>query len=183
MAGSQKREEGSEKNELLFEKVIENEIYFCFVLQISIFGHPTFFPIFVVMLSKKSQYAFKALSYLVEKRNEGPVLISEIAEHKKIPLKFLENILLQLKKSDVLDSKKGKGGGYFLKDLPEKVTLAKIIRLVNGPIAMLPCVSLNFYEKCDDCNEDHCGLHDVLIEVRDASLKILDQKTLLDLID
>lgn len=153
------------------------------MLQTSIFGHPTFFPIFVVMLSKKSQYAFKALSYLVEKRNEGPVLISEIAEHKKIPLKFLENILLQLKKSDVLDSKKGKGGGYFLKDLPEKVTLSKIIRLVNGPIAMLPCVSLNFYEKCDDCNEDHCGLHDVLIEVRDASLKILDQKTLLDLID
>ncbi|MCX8531295.1 RrF2 family transcriptional regulator [Chryseobacterium luquanense] len=135
------------------------------------------------MLSKKSQYAFKALSYLVEKRNEGPVLISEIAEYKKIPLKFLENILLQLKKSDVLDSKKGKGGGYFLKESPEKVNLAKIIRLVNGPIAMLPCVSLNFYEKCDNCNEDHCSLHDVLIEVRDASLKILEEKTLLDLID
>lgn len=135
------------------------------------------------MLSKKSQYAFKALSYLVEKRNEGPVLISEIADLKKIPLKFLENILLELKKSDVLDSKKGKGGGYFLKDSPEKTNLAKIIRLVNGPIAMLPCVSLNFYEKCDNCNEDHCGLHDVLIEVRDASLKILEEKTLLDLID
>lgn len=135
------------------------------------------------MLSKKSQYAFKALSYLVEKRNEGPVLISEISDLKKIPLKFLENILLELKKSDVLDSKKGKGGGYFLKDSPEKTNLAKIIRLVNGPIAMLPCVSLNFYEKCDNCNEDHCGLHDVLIEVRDASLKILEEKTLLDLID
>ena len=135
------------------------------------------------MLSKKSQYAFKALSYLVEKRNEGPVLISEIADLKKIPLKFLENILLELKKSDVLDSKKGKGGGYFLKDSPEKTNLAKIIRPVNGPIAMLPCVSLNFYEKCDNCNEDHCGLHDVLIEVRDASLKILEEKTLLDLID
>ena len=135
------------------------------------------------MLSKKSQYAFKALSYLVEKRNEGPVLISEIADLKKIPLKFLENILLELKKSDVLDSKKGKGGGYFLKDSPEKTNLAKIIRLVNGPIAMLPCVSLNFYEKCDNCTEDHCGLHDVLIEVRDASLKILEEKTLLDLID
>lgn len=61
--------------------------------------------------------------------------------------------------------------------------LAKIIRLVNGPIAMLPCVSLNFYEKCEDCNEDHCGLHDVLIEVRDASLKILEEKTVLDLVD
>ncbi|MCX8523770.1 Rrf2 family transcriptional regulator [Chryseobacterium formosus] len=135
------------------------------------------------MLSKKSQYAFKALSYLVEKRNEGPILISEIAENKKIPLKFLENILLELKKADILDSKKGKGGGYLFKENPQNVTLAKIIRLVNGPIAMLPCVSLNFYEKCADCNEDHCSLHDVLIEVRDASLKILEEKTLLDLID
>ncbi|SHH47488.1 transcriptional regulator, BadM/Rrf2 family [Chryseobacterium oranimense] len=142
-----------------------------------------YFLIFAVMLSKKSQYAFKALSYLVEKRNDGPVLISEIAEHKKIPLKFLENILLELKKADILDSKKGKGGGYFLKGNPETVKLAKIIRLVNGPIAMLPCVSLNFYEKCEDCNEDHCGLHDVLIEVRDASLNILESKTLMDLVD
>lgn len=141
------------------------------------------FIIFAVMLSKKSQYAFKALSYLVEKRNEGPILISEIADAKKIPLKFLENILLQLKKADILESKKGKGGGYFFRENPEKVNLARIIRLVNGPIALLPCVSLNFYEKCENCTEDHCGLHDVLIEVRDASLKILEEKTLLDLVN
>ena len=135
------------------------------------------------MLSKKSQYALKALSYLVEKQQEGPILISEISEKKKIPLKFLENILLELKKAEILDSKKGKGGGYFFRENPGNVKLAKIIRLVNGPIAMLPCISLNFYEKCEDCNEDHCGLHDVLIEVRDASLKILEEKTILDLVD
>ncbi len=135
------------------------------------------------MLSKKSQYAFKALSYLVEKRDVGPVLISEISEMKKIPLKFLENILLQLKNADILESKKGKGGGYFFKAAPEDVTLAKIIRLVNGPIAMLPCVSLNFYEKCENCNEEHCGLHDVLIEVRDVTLGILEKKTVMDLTD
>lgn len=135
------------------------------------------------MLSKKSQYAFKALSHLVEKRNDGPVLISEIAQTKKIPLKFLENILLEMKKSDILESKKGKGGGYFLNQKPQDVSLAKVIRLVNGPIAMIPCVSLNFYQKCENCNEDHCGLHDVLIEVRDATLSILEKKTLLDLID
>lgn len=135
------------------------------------------------MLSKKSQYAFKALSYLVEKRDQGPVLISEISEHKKIPLKFLENILLQLKKAEILDSKKGKGGGYFFKEKPEEINLARIIRLVNGPIAMLPCVSINFYEKCENCTEEHCGLHDVLVEVRDASLKILEKKSLLTLID
>ena len=135
------------------------------------------------MLSKKSQYAFKALSYLVEKRNVGPVLISEISDEKKIPLKFLENILLQLKKAEILDSKKGKGGGYFFKVNPEKVSLAIILRLVNGPIAMLPCVSLNFYEKCENCNENHCSLHDVLIEVRDATLSILEKKSLIDLKD
>lgn len=135
------------------------------------------------MLSKKSQYAFKALSYLVQKKNNGPVLISEISENKNIPLKFLESILLQLKKAEILDSKKGKGGGYFFHQNPAAVNLATIIRLVNGPIAMIPCVSLNFYEGCLNCNQEHCGLHDVLIEVRDASLAILEKKSLLDLVD
>jgi Rrf2 family protein len=133
------------------------------------------------MLSKKSQYAFKALGYLSEKYNEGPVLISEIARKKKIPLKFLENILLELKKADILDSKKGKGGGYFLKKSPDKV--ATIIRLVNGPIAMLPCVSLYFYERCKNCNETNCGLHDLMVEVRDATLNIVENRTLKDLLD
>ncbi len=133
------------------------------------------------MLSKKSQYAFKALAYLTEKFNEGPVLISDIAKKKKIPLKFLENILLELKKADILDSKKGKGGGYFLKQKPEKVKVATIIRLVNGPIAMLPCVSLYFYERCKNCNEKHCYLHDMMVEVRDATLQIVENRTLKDL--
>jgi len=135
------------------------------------------------MLSKKSQYALRALSFLVEKQEEGPVLISEISEKKKIPLKFLENILLELKKAEILDSKKGKGGGYFFNVNPRDITLARIIRLVNGPIAMLPCVSLNFYENCMNCNEKHCALHDVLIEVRDATLAILEKKTLMELKD
>ena len=134
------------------------------------------------MLSKKSQYAFKALTYLSEKFNEGPVLISEIAKKKKIPLKFLENILLELKKADILDSKKGKGGGYFLKKSPDKVKVAAVIRLINGPIAMLPCVSLYFYERCKNCDQKHCGLHDMMIEVRDATLNIVENRTLKDLV-
>jgi Rrf2 family protein len=134
------------------------------------------------MLSKKSQYAFKALTYLSEKFNEGPVLISEIAMKKKIPIKFLESILLELKKADILDSKKGKGGGYFLKQKPEKVKVATVIRLINGPIAMLPCVSLYFYERCKNCNEKHCGLHDMMIQVRDATLNIVENRTLKDLV-
>lgn len=134
------------------------------------------------MLSAKSQYAFKALTYLTERYNKGPVLISEIAKKKKIPLKFLENILLELKNADILDSKKGKGGGYFLKKDPAKVKVATVVRLVNGPIAMLPCVSLYFYERCKNCDEKNCGLHDLMIEVRDATLEILEGRTLKDLV-
>jgi Rrf2 family protein len=134
------------------------------------------------MLSKKSQYAFKALEYLTARYKQGPVLISEISKKKKIPLKFLENILLELKKAGILDSKKGKGGGYFLSKDPAKVKVATIVRLVNGPIAMLPCVSLYFYERCKNCDEKKCGLHDMMIEVRDASLQILENRTLKDLV-
>ena len=134
------------------------------------------------MLSKKSQYAFKALAYLTEKFNKGPVLISEISTTKKVPLKFLENILLELKKGGILESKKGKGGGYYLKKDPSEIKVATIVRLVNGPIAMLPCVSLYFYRRCDNCDELSCGLHDIMIQVRDASLSVLENKTLADLL-
>jgi Rrf2 family protein len=134
------------------------------------------------MLSKKSQYAFKALAYLTEKFNQGPVLISEISEKKQVPLKFLENILLELKKAGILESKKGKGGGYYLKQDPAQVKVATIVRLVNGPIAMLPCVSLNFYKRCDNCDEQSCGLHDIMIQVRDATLNVLETRTLADLL-
>lgn len=133
------------------------------------------------MLSKKAQYAFKALSYLAENHNKGPILIGDIADKKKIPLKFLENILLELKKAQILESKKGKGGGYFIKDQPEKTSLATIIRIVDGPIALLPCVSLNFYKRCEDCDQETCKINTVFAEVRDATLKILESKTLKDI--
>lgn len=134
------------------------------------------------MLNKKTQYAFKALMHLAEKKNNEPVLIAEIAKKKKIPLKFLENILLELKNEGILESKKGKGGGYFFKIPPSKVPLADVIRKIDGPIAMLPCVSLYFYERCRNCDEKNCGLHDIMILVRDANLKILENKTVADLL-
>ncbi|MEO6188844.1 MAG: Rrf2 family transcriptional regulator [Ginsengibacter sp.] len=134
------------------------------------------------MLSKKTQYAFRALVYLAENYGKGPVLISNISTRKKIPLKFLENILNELKKADLLESKKGKGGGYSLKFSPRQINLATVIRVVNGPIALLPCVSLNFYEKCDDCDEDICGLRKMMTITRDATLKILEKKTLEDIL-
>lgn len=118
---------------------------------------------------------------MAERKKEGPILIAEIASKKKIPLKFLENILLELKKAGLLESKKGKGGGYFFNVEPNKIPLATIMRLIEGPIALLPCVSLNFYEKCHDCNEKKCGLNKVMIEVRDNTLKVLETKTVADL--
>ena len=135
------------------------------------------------MLSKKTQYALKALGYLAGKYGEGPVLISDISKKKKIPIKFLETIQLELKQAGVLESKKGKGGGYYLIQSPKKTTLAQAIRLVGGPIALLPCVSINFYEKCKDCDETICGLNKAMRITRDATLKILEKKTLSELID
>ncbi|MBZ5856705.1 RrF2 family transcriptional regulator [Flavihumibacter profundi] len=133
------------------------------------------------MISKKTQYGLKALSYLAQLENEGPVLISDISKKKNIPLKFLESILLDLRKAGFLESKKGKGGGYFFAKHPSKIKVAAIIRLLDGPIALVPCASLNFYKKCDDCDEKTCGLNHLMKEVRDASLKILENKTVADL--
>ena len=133
------------------------------------------------MLSKKAQYAMQALMYMAEKPANEPTLIAEIAKKRRIPLKFLENILLQLKNEGVLESKKGKGGGYFFKLPPRDVPLARIIRIIDGPIAMLPCVSLYFYERCKNCDEKSCGLHDTMVQVRDATLKLLERKTVADI--
>lgn len=134
------------------------------------------------MLSKKTQYAFRALAHLAVHYGKEPVRISEISMQQKIPLKFLENILNELKKEDILESKKGKGGGYILKVPPKKLNLAKVIRIINGPIALLPCVSLNFYERCIDCDEATCGIRKMMIIARDATLKVLEKKTLDDVI-
>jgi Rrf2 family protein len=133
------------------------------------------------MLSKKTQYALQALSYMVEKHTDDPILIAEIARQKNIPIKFLENILLSLKKAGFLESKKGKHGGYFFAQAPEKIKLSSIFRIIEGPIALLPCVSLNFYEKCADCNEKKCSINKVMAAVRDNTLIILDNKTVADL--
>jgi len=133
------------------------------------------------MLSKKTQYALQALSYMVEKDTDDPILIAEIASQKNIPIKFLENILLSLRKAGFLESKKGKHGGYFFAQAPEKIKLSSIFRIIEGPIALLPCVSLNFYEKCADCNEKKCGINKVMAAVRDNTLIILDNKTVADL--
>ena len=134
------------------------------------------------MLSKKSQYAFRALTTLARNKGKGPLPISKIVKEHPMSVKFLETILLELRKNDILGSKKGKGGGYFLLGPPEEISLAQIIRILDGPIAPLKCVSLNFYERCEDCNEVSCGLNKLMAEVRDAKLKVLVNRTLRELI-
>ncbi|RMA57212.1 RrF2 family transcriptional regulator [Ulvibacter antarcticus] len=135
------------------------------------------------MLSRKTKYGLKALSYLARNQDDAPVQISVISNAENISLKFLESILLTLKKAGFLGSKKGKGGGYYLLREAEKISIASVYRVLEGPIALVPCVSLNFYEKCDDCpDEDLCSVHNLMIDVRDSNLKILENTTLSDLI-
>jgi Rrf2 family protein len=132
-----------------------------------------------IMLSKKCKYAIHALIYLAERYQQGPVHIQEIADRQRIPKKFLEAILLELKNSKILLSKKGKGGGYYLYKKPEDVNLMDIIRLMDGAIAMLPCVSLNYYEPCEECHDEKiCGIRDSFLGIRDETLRILSESTL-----
>ncbi len=136
------------------------------------------------MLSKKTKYALQALLYLSRPEHGGrPVLISEIAEAERIPKKFLELILLDLKNQGILRSKKGKGGGYLLGREPEEIFLGHVVRMFEGPLALLPCVSVTAYRKCDECsNEQACGIRMVMKQVRDATARILDRTTLASVI-
>jgi Rrf2 family protein len=135
------------------------------------------------LLTKKTKYAVKALMALARNKANTPMLISEIASKEQLPKKFLEAILLELKRSGFLGSKKGAGGGYYLLKKANEIKLAAIIRVIDGPIALLPCVSLNFYERCEECiDEGYCGIRDVMKDVRDATLKILTETTIADMV-
>ncbi|HEY0655176.1 MAG TPA: Rrf2 family transcriptional regulator [Chryseosolibacter sp.] len=134
------------------------------------------------MLSKKCQYALHALIYIVEHEDSDRLTIQEIADKKNIPKKFLEGILVDLKNAGIVGSKKGKFGGYYMMKRPENVTVLEIIRLIDGAVAMLPCVSLNFYESCGRCeDETTCRVNKLFSAVRDETLKILSGNTLADL--
>jgi len=134
------------------------------------------------MISKKTKYGLKALAYIASQENGQMVRIATISKSQNIPHKFLESILLTLRKSGFLGSKKGKGGGYYLLKKPSEVPMTDIIRILEGPIAMVPCVSLNYYEKCDDCeDEKSCSVYKLMIQVRDNTLAIFRNTTLADL--
>ena len=135
------------------------------------------------MLSKKTKYGLKALTFLAAQKNNEPVQIAEISRNENISQKFLESILLTLRKTGFLGSKKGKGGGYYLIKEPSEIPMTSVIRVLEGPIAMVPCVSLNFYEQCYDCpDENSCSVHKLMLKVRDSALEVYRNNTLADLI-
>ena len=134
------------------------------------------------MLSKKCQYALHAMVYIAEHDPSQVVTIQEIAIQKNIPRKFLEIILSELKAGGMIGSRKGKTGGYYLARKASDINILEIVRLIDGAVAMLPCVSLNFYQSCGRCeDETTCKINKVFSGVRDQTLKILSTNTLADL--
>jgi Rrf2 family protein len=117
--------------------------------------------------------------FLAQRQGEGPTLIRDIADTLRIPRKFLEAILLDLRNEGLLQSRKGKEGGYIMERAPDSITVGKVIRFLDGPIAAVPCVSQTAYSRCDDCPEERtCVIRSLMKEVRDATARILDDTTL-----
>jgi Rrf2 family protein len=132
------------------------------------------------VLSKKSKYGLKAMLELAaEDAGQRPIQAAELAERQRLPRKFLEAILLELTRHGLLQSKLGRGGGYVLARRPGDITVGEIIRVLEGPLALIPCVSRTAYRRCDEClDEDSCGVRLAMKEVRDATAHILDNTTL-----
>jgi Rrf2 family protein len=135
-----------------------------------------------MLLSKKTRYAMIALIKLAKEYGNGAILISEIARSENIPQRFLENILLELKKLGYLGSKMGKTGGYYLLRKPEEITLLEIIRHFEGTIAMLSCVSEKSYQPCEFCkDETQCKIRIVFNQLRTNTFELLGKTTLNEL--
>lgn len=135
-----------------------------------------------VMLSKKTKYAINSLAFLALQPNREPVLISVIAKEAGVPKKFLELILLELKNGGVLESKKGQGGGYFLRKEASAISLGHVIRMMSGPLALVSCVSKSAYAPCAECaDEMTCALKVVMRHLQQATSTILDACTLADM--
>jgi Rrf2 family protein len=132
-----------------------------------------------MLLSMKTRYAMVALTRLAKDFGKGPVQIKTIAREEKIPLSFLENILLELKKTGILGSKLGKSGGYFLLKEPCEVSLADIIKLYEGSIALMYCIAEDSYQPCEFCKDENtCSIRNIFKEIRDTTNSILSKTTL-----
>ncbi|HUS35485.1 MAG TPA: Rrf2 family transcriptional regulator [Verrucomicrobiae bacterium] len=132
-------------------------------------------------LSQRGHYALRALIVLGLNYSESVVTIQSISTAQNIPKRFLEQILNDLKAAGILESRRGITGGYRLRRPPEEVTLAEVVRLIEGPLAPVGCVSERFYEKCSCPNEEKCGIRSIMKEVRDAIVKVLETVTVAQL--
>jgi Rrf2 family protein len=131
------------------------------------------------MLSQKARYALRALFVLGEHTGTEPIMIADIAEAANVPRKFLEQILLEMKRRGIVHSMRGKFGGYTLGRKPDDISFAEVIRVIDGPLALSPCASRTAYRKCDDCEDEvTCAIRKVLLNVRDATSDILETHTL-----
>jgi Rrf2 family protein len=131
------------------------------------------------MLSQKARYALRAMMVLAEVKPGTPVMTSQIANRAVVPKKFLEQILLALKASGLVYSIRGRAGGYALSGSPDQTDFAAIVRAIDGPLALTPCASRTAYRQCDDCIDvEVCDIRRALIEVRDATASILENRTL-----
>ena len=136
-------------------------------------------------LSKRGEYALRAMiDFGIAQELGRPLLkIGEIAEKERLPVKFLEQILYQLKGAGYIDTKRGKAGGYFLAKPLKKISLGHVIRLIDGPLAPIACVSVTAYERCTCPDEAHCGLRMLMLDVRNAIARILDRYVLADIVE
>ena len=133
------------------------------------------------MLSQKTRYALRALLYLVERGGGKPVQIADIATTQQVPRKYLELIMLDLKKAGIVVSRRGPGGGYALARPAAGISFAEVVRTMDGPIALVPCASLNFYAKCGDCHDEStCAIRRVMAQVREDAVRILSGTSLAD---
>ena len=133
------------------------------------------------MLTNRAKYAIKALLHLARHRGQGPIQAGNIAEQERIPLKFLELIMLQLRNNGIIRSKVGKGGGHELVREPAEIDILTVVRAIDGPVAPLPCLSKTAYAPCDDCvDEKTCGTRRLLKGVHDAALEVMGRTTLAD---
>lgn len=132
-------------------------------------------------LSRRSEYGLRALTDLVRHRDDGPIALATLAQRNRLPVKFLEQIMATLKHAGIVRTTLGAHGGYAIAADPSVVTLGRVIRLLDGALAPLGCVSLRYYEPCSCPDEATCALRDTMLDVRDAMLEILDTQTLADL--
>ena len=133
------------------------------------------------MLNMKSRYAIRALQHLAKSHGSGPIQIDEIAQKQRIPRKFLTVILSELARNGMVESKRGRDGGYWLARDPSAITYSEVIRITSGSLALVPCASRFAYQPCDNCvPESECALRLVMLAVRDSSALILDRLTLAD---